>query len=201
SASGVAAMVKPLVQPSTPKPAGRPVRQSASMQAALLTKKVQPVYPSLARQSHISGTVKMHAIIGKDGTVRVLDVLSGHPLLTKAAVDAVKQWLYKPTVLNGHGVEVDTTIDVLFSLTGGAPATDTNSNVAPAAPAPAKSPCTFGKIEFSEQGNRLVGTVPYTYQGTDPLNEVALRGVPLTKDKQQIPGLTYQQTTLKTASG
>jgi protein TonB len=77
---------------------------------------VTPVYPPLARQTRISGTVRLHAIIAKDGTVQQLEVLSGHPLLVQSALDAVRQWRYQPTLLNGEPVEVDTTVDVIFSL-------------------------------------------------------------------------------------
>jgi protein TonB len=58
----------------------------------------------------------LHAIIAKDGTVQQLEVMSGHPLLVQAALDAVRQWRYQPTLLNGEPVEVDTTVDVIFSL-------------------------------------------------------------------------------------
>ena len=74
------------------------------------------MYPPLARQTRISGTVRLHAIIGKNGSVQQLEVISGHPLLVQAALDAVRQWRYRPTLLNGEPVEVDTTIDVIFSL-------------------------------------------------------------------------------------
>ena len=77
---------------------------------------MQPLYPPLARQTRISGTVRPHAIIAKNGTVEQLEVISGHPLLVQAALDAVRQWKYQPTTLNGEAVEVDTTIDVIFSL-------------------------------------------------------------------------------------
>src|SRR5256714_5702924 len=102
--------------PPPPKPAQQRIRQGGSVQAALLVNKVQPVYPPLARQTRISGTVRLHAIISKTGTVESLEVLSGHPLLVRAAMDAVQQWKYRPTQLNGEPVEVDTTIDVIFSL-------------------------------------------------------------------------------------
>jgi protein TonB len=102
--------------PPPPKPVASRIRQGGSLQAALLVNKVQPVYPPLARQTRISGTVRLHAIISKQGTVESLEVLSGHPLLVRAAMDAVQQWKYKPTLLNGEPVEVDTTIDVIFSL-------------------------------------------------------------------------------------
>lgn len=78
--------------------------------------RVQPVYPVLARQSGIQGVVVLHAIIDRDGRVSELRVISGHPLLVKAAIDAVNQWRYQPTLLNGEPVEVETTITVSFVL-------------------------------------------------------------------------------------
>jgi periplasmic protein TonB len=102
--------------PPPPRPVQQRIRQGGSVQAALLVNKVQPVYPPLARQTRISGTVRLHAIIAKNGSVEQLEVISGHPLLVRAAMDAVQQWKYKPTLLNGEPVEVDTTIDVIFSL-------------------------------------------------------------------------------------
>src|SRR5580658_2497406 len=102
--------------PPPPKPTASRIRQGGSVQAALLINRVQPVYPPLARQTRISGTVRLHAIISKSGSVESLEVISGHPLLVRAAMDAVQQWKYKPTLLNGEPVEVDTTIDVIFSL-------------------------------------------------------------------------------------
>jgi protein TonB len=102
--------------PPPPKPTASRIRQGGAVQAALLVNKVQPVYPPLARQTRISGTVRLHALISKTGQVEQLEVISGHPLLVRAAMDAVQQWRYKPTLLNGEPVEVDTTIDVIFSL-------------------------------------------------------------------------------------
>jgi protein TonB len=101
--------------PPKPRPTG-PVRVGGNVQAARIVNRVQPVYPPLARQTRISGTVRLHAIISKDGTIKELEVTSGHPLLQQAALDAVRQWRYQPTLLNGEPVEVDTTIDVIFSL-------------------------------------------------------------------------------------
>ena len=102
--------------PPPPKAAVSRTRVGGAVQAAKLVNRVQPIYPPLARQTRISGTVKLHAIIGKDGAVQQLQVVSGHPLLVQAALDAVKQWRYQPTLLNGEPVEVDTEIDVIFSL-------------------------------------------------------------------------------------
>ena len=102
--------------PPPPKAALKRVTVGGNVQAARLVNRVQPIYPPLARQTRISGTVKLHAIIGKSGNVEQLQVVSGHPLLVQSALDAVRQWRYQPTLLNGDPVEVDTEIDVIFSL-------------------------------------------------------------------------------------
>jgi protein TonB len=102
--------------PPPPKATPKRISVGGNVQAAHLVNRVQPVYPPLARQTRISGTVKLHAIIGKNGAVEQLQVVSGHPLLVQSALDAVKQWRYQPTLLNGEPVEVDTEIDVIFSL-------------------------------------------------------------------------------------
>src|SRR5271165_4203810 len=102
--------------PPPPKLSPKRITVGGNVQAAHLVNRVQPIYPPLARQTRISGTVKLHAIIGKDGTVQQLQVVSGHPLLVQSALDAVRQWRYQPTLLNGEPVEVDTEIDVIFSL-------------------------------------------------------------------------------------
>jgi protein TonB len=81
-----------------------------------LINKVQPTYPPLARQARIQGVVILEAVISKEGSIDDLKVISGHPLLQQAAVDAVRQWKYKPTTLNGEPVEVVTTITVTFSF-------------------------------------------------------------------------------------
>jgi TonB family protein len=87
-----------------------------NVQAAKLIKRVQPVYPVLAREEHVSGTVRLHAIIGTDGSIQSLHVARGPSSLAKASVEAVKQWRYQPTKINGEPVEVDTEIDVIFQL-------------------------------------------------------------------------------------
>jgi protein TonB len=76
----------------------------------------QPVYPPMARQTRVQGTVRLEAIISRSGLIENLRVLSGHPLLVKAALDAVAQWRYRPTLLNGEAVEVITTVEVNFTL-------------------------------------------------------------------------------------
>jgi protein TonB len=104
--------VKPEVIP-TPD---TPVRVGGDVQSAKLIKQVVPMYPRPARQFRISGRVHLLGIIAKDGTIQRLQVLSGHPLLRQAAIDAVSQWVYRPTVLNGQAVEVEAPIDVIFTL-------------------------------------------------------------------------------------
>ena len=207
SPAGPPAVVQPVTKTLVNS---KPVPQGGQVQAARLVKRVDPVYPSAAAQAHVTGMVRLHAIISKTGEVREVDVISGHPLLLQSAMSAVKQWRYRPTFLNGRPVEVETTIVVEFSLTGlaSSAATDVKTPSEPSGktgpvtqPPMAQSVCSFGNIEFSEQGNRLIGTVPYTYQGNYPLDSVALLGVPWTKAKQQVPGLSYGEFTLKTASG
>jgi protein TonB len=102
--------------PPSPPPAPRRVRSGGEVEQALLIHRVEPHYPALAQQMRLEGTVRLHAIIGIDGAVRDLEVESGHPLLAKAAWEAVRQWRYRPTRLNGEPVEVETTIAVVFEL-------------------------------------------------------------------------------------
>jgi len=104
---------------AVPKIAAQKVRVSSGVAQGLLVHQVTPQYPTLARQARIQGTVVLQAVIGKDGTVQNLHVLSGHPMLIQAAMDAVRQWRYKPYYLNGEPVEVDTQINVNFTLSGG----------------------------------------------------------------------------------
>lgn len=101
-----------------PPPTPKRIRVGGSVQRANLINQTRPVYPPLARQARIQGTVKLTAIISKDGTIQKLEVLSGHPLLIPAALQAVKEWRYKPTLLNGEPVEVVTQVDVNFTLSG-----------------------------------------------------------------------------------
>jgi periplasmic protein TonB len=92
------------------------IKLGGQVQAAKIISQSQPTYPALARQARIQGTVVLRAIIGTDGLVNELQVISGHPLLVQAALDAVKRWRYQPTLLNDQPVEVDTTISVIFVL-------------------------------------------------------------------------------------
>jgi protein TonB len=95
------------------------VRVSLGVSTGLLIKKVQPNYPPLARQARIQGTVLLQAEISKDGAIENLRLISGHPMLAPAAIEAVKQWRYKPYMLNGEPVAVETQVQVNFTLSGG----------------------------------------------------------------------------------
>jgi len=95
------------------------VRVSQGVTQGLLIRKIQPNYPPLARQARIQGSVLLQAEISKDGTIENLHLISGHPMLAPAAIEAVKQWKYKPYILNGEPVEVETQITVNFTLSGG----------------------------------------------------------------------------------
>jgi len=95
------------------------VRVSQGVSQGLLIRKVQPAYPPLARQARIQGNVVLTAEISKDGSIENLRLVSGHPMLAPAAIEAVKQWKYKPYFLNGEPVEVETQVTVIFSLSGG----------------------------------------------------------------------------------
>jgi protein TonB len=83
---------------------------------AMLIHRVEPVYPPLARQIHREGRVELRAIISTDGTIQSLQIVSGDPIFLRSALDAVEQWHYKPTILNGQPVEIDTYISVVYTM-------------------------------------------------------------------------------------
>ena len=107
----------PTVAPKIATP--QRVRVSSGVSQGLLVRRVQPSYPPLARQARIQGTVILQAEISKDGSIQNLQLISGHPMLAPAAIEAVKQWKYRPYLLNGEPVEVETQIQVNFTLSGG----------------------------------------------------------------------------------
>jgi periplasmic protein TonB len=86
------------------------------LEPAMLLRRIEPVYPTLPRQTHREGKVELHAIIATDGTIQSLQVIRGDVMFVKSALDAVSQWRYRPTILNGQAVEVDTTITVVYTL-------------------------------------------------------------------------------------
>ena len=107
------------IAPPPPAPAPtRPLRVSHWAEGNLVYR-VQPSYPALAREARIQGTVRLRAIVSKNGTIENLSVLSGHAMLVGSAIEAVRQWRYRPYLLNGEPVEVETEITVNFLLSGG----------------------------------------------------------------------------------
>ena len=101
---------------SAPAPAGQRLRVGENDQAANLVSQVKPVYPDLAKSARVEGVVLLEAEISAEGTVEKVNALTGDPLLIGAAVNAVKQWRYKPTLVNGKPVPIITTITLVFSL-------------------------------------------------------------------------------------
>jgi TonB family protein len=102
--------------PGTSPPTSGRVRVSAGVSQALLVSRVQPEYPEIARNDHIQGTVVLKTMIDTNGDVEDVTVISGDPLLAPAAVDAVKHWKYKPYLLNGHAMKVETQVTLAFQL-------------------------------------------------------------------------------------
>jgi periplasmic protein TonB len=107
----------PVAKPTIAPP--ERVRVSQGVTQGLLVKRVNPECPPEAIRGRIDGTVCLHVIINKAGDVAMLELISGHPALAQAAIDAVKQWKYKPYLLNGQPVEVETQVQVNFTLGGG----------------------------------------------------------------------------------
>jgi TonB family protein len=177
----------PAKKEPTPAPSSR-LRVTPSAQNAKIVNHVAPVYPALASQGRIFGAVELGVMIGKDGAVQSVNVISGQPLLVQSASDAVKQWRYQPTLVNNQPVEVETTVTVEYK---------------PAAQPPAvkPAPCTFGRVDFQDAGTRLVGTVPYTYTGNAQMQTLAILGIPMTADNKQIPGVKLGEATLQAPSG
>ncbi|PSH04817.1 MAG: energy transducer TonB [Acidobacteria bacterium] len=116
---GTIASAVPVAVPVPKVATPQRVKVSGGVTTGLLIHKVQPTYPQLAKQARISGSVILQAVIGKDGSIQNLRAVSGPPMLIQSAIEAVRQWRYKPYYLNGEPVEVDTQITVNFTLAGG----------------------------------------------------------------------------------
>ncbi|HTS65157.1 MAG TPA: TonB family protein [Candidatus Acidoferrales bacterium] len=117
-APGASTVARESVLPPPPNsdPNIRRITIGGNVQQTKLISQARPAYPPLAKQARIQGVVQLQALIGIDGAVKNLQVIGGHPLLVEAALEAVQQWVYQPTLLNGQPVEVLTQIDVNFTL-------------------------------------------------------------------------------------
>jgi TonB family protein len=123
---GLVSKTQPVMPPARPPNAAAPpgdseskpmrIRVGGNVQTAMLTKRVEPVYPPAAIEARLTGVVKLSVVLAPEGKVQQIQVGSGHPLLVPAAIEAVKQWEYKPTLLNGKPVEVVTVVEVMFDL-------------------------------------------------------------------------------------
>lgn len=111
-----AAQPQPVPPEVRPAISGHPRKVSEPVQAAMLIHRVEPLYPQLAVQLRREGRVELHAVISTDGAIQSLEVISGDPLLIRSALAAVREWRYRPTILNGQPVEVDTHITVIYTL-------------------------------------------------------------------------------------
>jgi len=110
SSSSKNSMVIPRTEPV------KRIRVSQGVTHGIVITKIEPIYPKLALMARVTGVVLVKAIISRDGTITELQVISGHPILVPAAIEAVKQWRYRPYLLNGEPVEVETSITVTFQI-------------------------------------------------------------------------------------
>jgi len=117
SSNPLVSILTPHAAPPPPEPRAERIIVSRGVTEGHLIRRVAPEYPALARQGRIEGDVLIRAVIGRDGSIENLALVSGHPFLARAALDAVRQWQYQPFLLNGRPVEVDTQIVVRFRLT------------------------------------------------------------------------------------
>jgi len=148
---------------STPTQKSMRIRVGGNVQQAMRLYQILPTYPDDAKAAHISGTVMLHIVVATDGSVLSLDVISGPPELTKSAMDAVKQWRYRPTLLKHKPVEVDTTVSVNYRL-GAPPASEHGTETTPAqptegaqmlSPAPTQAPIRI-RVGAKEQAAKLI---------------------------------------------
>jgi protein TonB len=102
--------------PPPPPKKKEPVRVGGSIQSSKLIRRVEPVYPDLAKRARVQGVVLLEVTVDETGNVSEINIIRGHPLLNQAAVDAVEQWKYSPTLLNGEPVPVKATVTVTFQL-------------------------------------------------------------------------------------
>lgn len=158
------------------------VRVSESIVQGLMIKKVAPEYPPLARQARIQGTVVLKVQISKAGDVVSMQLVSGHPMLAPAAIEAVKQWKYMPYLLNGEPVEVETNVTVNFTLSDKPAAEGVAGDVPGAAPSGQANPQVLKVVPSNEDTGHLVAP-----QRVRVSSGVAQQRLLLTKVQPQYP--------------
>lgn len=175
------------------------VRVSPDVAQGLIQSKVAPVYPPLAKQAHIQAPVNLKVQISKSGDVENVELISGHPMLYPAAIDAVKQWKYRPYLLNGEPVEVETKVIVNFTLADN-PTTDGVVGDAPGGiPADAPQPVTPGRVRVSSgvMQSLVITKVPPEYPEDakdQPIQGIVVMKVTIDKEGKRRPHSTHQRT-------
>ncbi|MFZ0736942.1 MAG: energy transducer TonB [Candidatus Acidiferrales bacterium] len=164
--------------PESAPPVSR-IRIGGNVMAAKMIHQVQPIYPQIAKTAHLEGTVVLHAIITKEGYIRELQYVSGPPLLMKSSMDAVRQWRYEPTLLQGQPVEVDTMISIVYKL---------GDHVPPAPPlAPEVDPQLKADILYLMEVARTKETITTVgHQMFNSLRPAIVAELPSTPNREQI---------------
>ncbi len=182
------------VSPDQTPPRPMRIRVGGNVARAKLAHFVAPSYPADAKANRISGTVVLHAIINRDGTIQKLDYISGPPELQQAAIDAVQQWRYQPTLLNGQPLEVDTKINVVFDLdhpeAAGQPPAEADSMPDSAQPRSDASPIDpqlrTDILNFLEVIHVRERTTEMARTMFDSLRPAILSSLPLTARREEI---------------
>ena len=119
ASGGVIGSILGAANSTAPRVQASRIKVSSGVTSGLLISKVQPTYPPIAKAARLQGTVVLQAVISKQGTIENLKVISGPPMLYQSAIDAVSRWRYRPYILNGEPVEVETQVSVVYNLSGG----------------------------------------------------------------------------------
>jgi TonB family protein len=197
------------------------IKVGGNVQVAQIMTRVPPIYPDEARQHHIEGRVVLHAVIGVEGGVKDLTVISGPQELAQSALDAVKQWRYKQTLLNGEPVEVDTTVTVDFRLKPSPDVATTSSEMPPLTPdtpATLSDPAALLKREHEALANvdpetaadirrllevtgadKLTSMIFNSFMG--PIREELVRSLPASEDREKIADRFIQKMEERASSG
>src|SRR5690348_15149670 len=174
---------------ATSSPSLTRIRLAPAVEKAQLVHQTMPVYPVEAKLAGVQGTVILHAIIGKDGNIETVELVSGPPLLAQSAMDAVRQWRYKPLLINGRPVEVDTQISVAYTLN------DANPSTVPSLPAQQASPSAAASLDIAQEPyvyESVRGIMRYEDDGTGSIETFARIRVQSFAGVQQLGQLIFE---------
>ena len=170
--------------PPETKPATPPrIRIGGNVQAAKIIHKVQPIYPQNALTAHVQGTVVLHVVVARDGIVLDVQYVSGPELLTGPAMDAVRQWRYAPTLLNGEPVEVDTNVSVVFAIGDSKAAPPDEQDSAPKEIDPQFRADVMELLEIMKFKELFANSVK---ESGKSLREVMVKAMPATPNRDKI---------------